>query len=47
MFRFPIRICSAVAGRKFLEGPNLAVRAKSKGYGKFVKFLFLKLLKMH
>ena len=28
-------------------GPNLAERAKSRGYGKFLKFSLLKLLKMH
>ena len=42
---------SAVAGQKFGRGGggggNLAERAKSNGYGKFLKFSFLKLLKMH
>ena len=39
---------SAVAGQNFFGGgPNLAERAKSRGYGKFLKFSFLKSLKMH
>ena len=45
--QYPEDKFSAVAGQKFLAGPNLAERAKSRGYGKFLKFSFLKLLKMH
>ena len=37
---------SAVAGQKFLGGPNLAERAKSRGYRKLLKFSFLKSLKI-
>ena len=47
-----LRHRSAAAGQKknfFFGGGrgNLAERAKSRGYGKFLKFSFLKLLKMH
>ena len=38
---------NAVAGQKFWGGANLAERVKSRGYEKFLKFSFLKLLKIH